>query len=162
MQDCKLIDRFSMRERIIMQSAWYGFLAVGTYGIFKAAPLWAAIYAAYVALSFAAIILPSLCAHCPFPSEHATCLFMPPGLLNRFYPYKGPRMSTAGKIATVIFMAGLVIIPNIWLIRDFALLALFWILALPGLAAFPVHYCKRCRHFDCPMNKAERKNAAYR
>jgi hypothetical protein len=52
-------------------------------------------------------------------------------------------------------MAGMVIIPNFWLVADLSLLALFWLVALPFIAALPIHYCKRCRNFDCPMNKAE-------
>lgn len=151
---CTLIDRFSLKERMIMKLGWYGFMAIGTYGIYKQAPVWAAIYVVYALLAFARIIVPGLCAHCPYPSMHGTCLFLPPALLNRFYPYRGPRMNAVEKITVGVAMAGLVIMPNVWLIADLPLLALFWLFGLPTLAAFPRHYCKHCRHFDCPMNKA--------
>ena len=152
---CTLIDRFSLKERAIMRIGWYGFMAVGTIGIYKQSPVWAMLYVAYSLLSFALVILPALCSHCPYPSKHGTCLFLPPGLLNRFYPYKGPQMSLAGKFAVFITMAGIVILPHFWLIKDLPMLLLFWCFGLPTLMAFPLHYCKHCRHFDCPMNKAE-------
>jgi hypothetical protein len=153
-----LIDRFSLKERMIMQVGWYGFMTIGTFGIYRQSPVWAVIYVIYSLLAFAQVILPGLCAHCPYPSMHATCLFLPPSLLSRFYPYKGPRMRTMEKISVGTAMAGLVLMPNIWLVRDPPLLALFWLFGLPILAVFPVHYCRRCRHSGCPMNKVPASN----
>ena len=156
---CTLIDRFSLQERIVMRTGWLAFTAIGTYGIYEAAPIWAALYVLYCLLGFALVVLPSLCAHCPYPYQRDTCLFLPPGILRRFYPYKGPKMSAVGKISVFAAMAGMVIIPNFWLAADLSLLLLFWLVALPTIAAFPIHYCKRCRNFDCPMNKAENRAA---
>ncbi|MGD9368888.1 MAG: hypothetical protein PVH87_24505 [Desulfobacteraceae bacterium] len=156
---CPLIDRFSLQERIVMRTAWFGFMAIGAYGIYKAAPIWAVLYVLYSLLAFALVVLPALCAHCPYPYKRDTCLFLPPGILRRFYPYKGPKMSVAGKVGVLAAMAGMVIIPNFWLAADLALLLLFWLAALPTIAAFPLHYCKRCRNFDCPMNKAKNRAA---
>jgi hypothetical protein len=151
---CMLIDRFSLMERILLRIGWYGFLLVGTYAIYKQDPLWALIYAVYAILGFALLVLPSLCTHCPYPYEFSTCLFLPPALLRKFYPYRGPRMSPTGKVVSVFTMAGMVILPNLWLIHDIRLAVLFWLLALPTLVVFPLHYCVRCRHFSCPLNKA--------
>ncbi len=151
---CNLIDRFSLIERVLMRTGWFGFMAVGTYGIYRQDPLWAWLYITYGILGFALVVLPGLCAHCPYPSKHSTCLFLPPQLLNRFYPYRGPQMSLGGKAATIATMAGMVIMPHFWLVNDVPLLVLFWLLGLPTVAAFPTHYCKQCRHFGCPMNKA--------
>ncbi len=150
---CTLIDRFSLTERIVMRLGWFGFMAVGAYGIYKQSPLWAGIYVACSALGFALVVLPGLCGHCPYPSKHGTCLFLPPGLINRFYPYKGPHMRKAVKGAVLVTMVGMVIMPNVWLVSDPPLLGLFWLLGVPTIAAFPMHYCRRCRHFGCPMNK---------
>jgi hypothetical protein len=80
---------------------------------------------------------------------------MPPALLKRFYPYKGPKMSKSGKVTAFVAMSGMVVIPQFWLIHDLPLLAFFWLLGLPVLAIFPFFYCKRCRHFSCPMNKSD-------
>lgn len=151
---CTLIDRFSLPERILVRLGWYGFMAVGTYGIYRQSPLWAVLYLAYSAAGFLWIVLPGLCAHCPYPSRFGTCLFLPPRLLNRFYPYKGPHMRPAAKLSVLMAMAGMLVIPNIWLVSDPPRLLLFWGLGLPVLAVFPLHYCRRCRHSGCFLNRA--------
>jgi Flp pilus assembly protein TadB len=63
-------------------------------------------------------------------------------------------MSAAEKVGSFAAMAAMVIMPNFWLASSPLLLVLFWIFALPTLAAFPRHFCKRCRHRGCPMNRA--------
>jgi hypothetical protein len=151
---CTLIDRFSLKERIVMRSLWTAFTAVGAYGIWIRSPLWAVLYLVFTALGFALVVLPSLCAHCPYPARHDTCLFAPPGVIRRYFPYKGADMSAAEKVGPFAAMAGMVIMPNFWLASSPLLLLLFWIFALPTLAAFPRHFCKRCRHLSCPMNRA--------
>jgi hypothetical protein len=152
--DQSMIDRFTLKERLLCRAGWYGCLIVGTCGIYLQAPIWAVIYLGFSLVAFAAVILPGLCAHCPYPSRHSTCLFLPPTLLNRFYPYQGPHMRPSAKIWIAAAMAGIVIMPQLWLVDRISLLILFWLLALPVLAAFPVYYCRRCRHFDCPLNKS--------
>jgi len=155
---CALIDRFSLTERLIMRTGWLGFMAVGAYAIYRQDPLWAWGYVAYGIIGFALVVLPGLCAHCPYPYERSTCLFMPPGILRKFYPYRGPRMTPAEKAAAFSTMAGMVVLPHFWLVNDIPLLMIFWLLGLPVLAAFPMHYCSRCRHFGCPMNKAPKSS----
>lgn len=149
-----LIDRFSLKERILIRMGWYGFMIVGTWGIFVQAPFWAVIYLLYSLAAFVLVIFPGLCAHCPYPSLYSTCLFLPPAWVNRFYPYQGPQMHPAAKMMTFIAMAGIIAMPQFWLLSSLPLFILFWTLALPTVAAFPMYYCRRCRHFDCPMNKA--------
>lgn len=151
-----LIGHFSLKERIICRIGFYGFMAIGTYGMYKQSPLWAMIYVLVALLGFTAVILPSLCVHCPYPSKHNTCLFLPPALLNRFYPYKKPPMSLFKKIATFTVFAIFLIMPQPWLFNDLPMLGLFWLLCLPLLAVFPAYYCKRCRHIECPLNKVSR------
>jgi hypothetical protein len=153
--DGNRIDRFSLKERLLSRIGWYGFMIVGTWGIFMQAPIWAVIYVLYSCAAFALVVLPGLCAHCPYPSEYSTCLFLPPAWVNRFYPYKGPKMHPLAKILVFVAMAGIVLMPQFWLIANLPLFLLFWLLAVPVVAAFPMHFCKRCRHFDCPMNKAQ-------
>jgi hypothetical protein len=153
---CMLIDRFSLKEKLFLRTTWFGFLAVGTHAIYKQDPLWAWIYVVYTILGFALLVLPGMCAHCPYPYQFSTCLFIPPSLLRKFYTYRGPRMSPTDKAVALSAMAGMVLLPNFWLIHDIRLAVLFWLLALPSLVIFPMHYCPRCRHFGCPLNKAKK------
>ncbi len=156
---CTLIDRFSFTEKLLMRTGWTGFMAVGAYGIYRQDPFWALLYVVFGILGFVLVVLPGLCAHCPYPYRYDTCLFQPPGLLKTVYSYKGPRMSLQAKIAVGATLGGMAIFPNYWLIQDQLVLLVFWIIALPVLLAFPLHYCTRCRHAGCPMNRAFSKMA---
>jgi Na+/proline symporter len=153
---CTLIDRFSWKEKLLMRTGWFGFMAVGAYAIARQNPLWAWAYVALGVFGFTLVVLPNICARCPYPSQFSTCLFLPPGLMKRFYPYKETKMSLSGKIATLLAMAGMVIMPQFWLVHNLPLFALFWLIGLPVLTAFPFYYCSRCRNFSCPMNKAQK------
>ena len=63
---CTLIDRFSFTQKLSMRAGWFGFMAVGTYAIAKQNPLWAWAYVAFGFFGFALVVLPSICAHCPY------------------------------------------------------------------------------------------------
>ncbi len=151
---CDLIDRFTLKEKVVMRSGVLGLVAVGAGSIYLQNPLVAGLYLVGSLVSAIVVLLPGLCAHCPYPSHFSTCLFLPAGLLNRWYPYRGPQMSVAGKLAVAAVTIGIVATPQYWLIANRALLIVFWLLALPVLAAFPLHYCRRCRHSGCPLNRA--------
>lgn len=151
---CTLHDHFSLKEKVLMRAGWYGFTVVGAYAIYKQSPLWALAYIFYVAIGFALVVIPCLCAYCPYPYKFSTCLFMPSGLIRKFYAYRGPQPILAGKIAACVIMAGATIIPNFWLFKDIPLLIIFWLFGLPTLVAFPFHYCRHCRHVGCPLNRA--------
>ncbi len=152
---CGLHDRFSFKDKIIMQTGWNGFMIIGTYGIYKQNPLWALAYVAYIIIGYALIVMPWVCAHCPYPYKLSSCLFMPPGFLRKIYNYRESQPSAAGKLAAGAIMIGTVIIPNFWLFKDTSLLIVFWLFGLPTLLAFPLHYCKKCRHLECPANRVK-------
>lgn len=153
--ECALHDGFSLKDKILMQTGWNGFMIVGTYGIYKQAPLWAWAYIAYVIIGYSLIVIPYLCAHCPYPYKMMDCLFMPSGFLRKFYTYRGPQPPMIGKIAACAVMVGTALIPNFWIYSDIPLLIVFWIFGLPTLLAFPLHYCKHCRHSGCPANRVK-------
>jgi hypothetical protein len=151
---CTLIDRFSFTQKLSMRAGWFGFMAVGTYAIAKQNPLWAWAYVAFGFFGFALVVLPSICAHCPYPTEFSTCLFLPPGVMRRFYPYRGPKISLVGKMASFLALAGMLIIPQFFLVHDLSWFVIFWLLGLPVVAAFPLYFCRGCRNSGCPMNQA--------
>jgi hypothetical protein len=62
-------------------------------------------------------------------------------------------MRPSVKLFVLIAMAGMLLIPNIWLVVDPLVLLFFWGFGLPSLAVFPLHYCRRCRHSGCPLNR---------
>lgn len=154
-RQCRLIDRFSMKEKVLMRGGWLGFMAVALYGIAKQDPFWASVYGTWCVLGFAVAVLPVICARCPYPSEFNTCLFLPPRLLRAIYPYREGEMSLFGKISSFIALVGMAVIPFFWLIRDPLLLILYLAIGLPVWSVFPAYYCRRCRNFGCPANRAE-------
>jgi hypothetical protein len=153
---CGLLDRFSLKDKFFMRIGWLGFMAVGAYGIYRQDPIGAFLYIAWGVLGFALVVLPFLCAYCPYPYQLSSCLFMPPQLVTRFYAPRGLPIPAGKKIAAGAALASMALIPQFWLFRDIPLLLLFWLIAAPVIAAFPLHYCSRCRHSGCPMNRAVR------
>jgi hypothetical protein len=152
---CSYIDRFSLTQILVMRTAWYGFIAIGITGIALHSFSWAAIYTTVTFFAFTLGVMPTICAHCPYPVERDTCLFAPPFLIKKFYPYKGPEVSFRESVITIFALATVVIFPQYWLNKNSFLQALFWIIFLPSIAAFPFFYCKRCRHTGCPLNQTE-------
>jgi hypothetical protein len=149
-------DYFSLTERFLMRVGWGGFMLIGFFGIYLQDPIWAWGYAVLGIVGFLLVVIPLLCVHCPYPYHYNTCLFLPQAFLKRFYPHRGPKMSTFGKIAVSIVLASMVVLPNFWLVTDLPLLLLFWLFGLPTIAALPIYYCKHCRHTGCPMNTLTR------
>jgi len=80
--------------------------------------------------------------------------------LKKLYTFRSERMSILDKIGWIIMMAGLVMIPQYWLLENHVVLTIFWILGLPTLVSISFYYCRRCRHFDCPFNSVRMKSEA--
>lgn len=152
---CSFIDSFSLAQILIMRTAWYGLVGIGITAIALHSYTWAVVYFAVTLAAFTLGIMPALCAHCPYPAERDTCLFIPPRFITKFYPYKGPDMSFKESFITILGLAIVVIFPQYWLNKNIILQVSFWIICLPAIGAFPLFYCKRCRHTGCPMNQAD-------
>ncbi len=151
---CKYIDRFPLSHQLIMRTGWYGFITVGLVGIAMHSLVWAGVYFIISLAGFALAVMPSICAHCPYPTKYDSCLFLPPAIVRKLYPYRGPEESLAGKILTIISLIAIIAFPQPWLSKNSIFLTLFWLICLPSIAAFPLFYCKRCRHKGCPLNSA--------
>ena len=146
------IDRFSTPEKIIMRISFYGFIVVGAYGIFLQSLLWGLLYSLFAVAGSLLVILSCLCAHCPYPYLHDTCLFIPLPWIKGLYKHRPQKMSRVDKAGWVVMLAGLIIIPQFFLIANPLVMAVFWIVTLP-MVAIPLHYCRRCRHVSCPFNQ---------
>lgn len=149
----RLLDGFSLGQKIIIRLLFAGFIAVGAYAVFLHSTAWGWIYLGVATIGQAVFVLPSLCGHCPYLHHLNDCLFAPAGLMRRVVKYRGPKVSgseTAFICITLVLVAG---IPQVWLIRHTNLLILFWAILVPFVAYFPLHLCKRCRHTGCPANR---------
>ncbi len=157
-QYVNLIERFSLLEKILMRIGFYGFIIIGAYGIYSVSITGGLIYTCFAIFGFIFVVLYCLCAHCPYPYKYSTCLFLPSGLVKKLYKFRSERMSISDKIGWIIMMAGLVMIPQYWLLENHVVLTIFWILCLPTLVSISFYYCRRCRHFDCPFNSVRMKS----
>ncbi len=156
-KNAHLIDGFSLVEKILMRIGFYGFIVTGAYGIYSVSLLWGLIYTGFVLLGLGFILLYCLCSHCPYPYEYSDCLFLPFNLIKKLYKFRSEKMSLLDKIGFLIVMGGLVIIPQYWLLMNVTVLIIFWIFCLPTLVRLLFCLCKRCRHFDCPFNRANKE-----
>jgi hypothetical protein len=84
-----LIDRFSFTEKGLLRTGWYGFMAIGAVGIYRQDPLWSLLYIVYGVAGFALVVLPRLCAHCPYPYKYSTCSFFRSVCCSDFILTKG-------------------------------------------------------------------------
>lgn len=155
-KDCTLIDRFSLLEKILMRTALYGFIIIGTYSIFSTSILWGVIYSAFVIFGAAVVASYLFCPHCPYPFKYETCLFFPAGIIKLFGRFRSEQMSIIEKVGAFGWFAGLIVIPQFWLFQNYILLIIFWVLALPLLVRVRTYICKRCRHFFCPLNAVDK------
>ncbi len=146
-----LISAFSFLEKTIMRMSFYGFIIVGAYGICMESFAWGMAYISFAIFGLTFVVLFCLCAHCPYPYKHSTCLFLPFEWVKKLYRYRSDRMGVLDKIGWITMILSLTLIPQCFLIRNLQLLALFWFSYIPMLL-FPFYYCRRCRHIHCPLN----------
>ena len=151
-ENIDLINKFSIHEKIVLGGLLYGMIAIGAIGIFIQDITWGCVYAVMSLCVMVAVVLPLLCARCPYPFLYGDCLFMPKNWIKRFYNYKTSPMSYLEVTLLTISLAALVALPQVWLIRQWILLGFFWLCAIPLLLVFPGYYCRRCRHARCPFN----------
>lgn len=150
------IDTFSPAEKALMRIGLYGFVAAGAVGMHAAGPAWGWGYLAFAVLGFSGPVALILCARCPYPYVRHTCLFVPPGLIARVYPFRPRPMAGWEKVVLALFFAALFVVPLPFLVAWPAALAVFLALALPTNAAVLLCYCPRCRNRRCPFNRVRR------
>jgi hypothetical protein len=148
-----LKDGFTVWEKALWRFCFYGFILVGVVATYSISPVGALVYAVFSIVGLLVFVLPSLCSHCPYPTSYSDCLFLPPKLVKTFFPYRGARMTRREKLLFVGITLAIIALPHLWLLKNPVGLLLFWAFALPVVVMFPIYYCRRCRHFGCPMNR---------
>jgi len=157
-QKNKLIEKFSLFEKIFMRIGFYSFIIIGAYGIFSVNTLWALIYIGFVLLGLTFGLLYCLCSHCPYPYKFSDCIFLPFVAIKKLYNFRSESMKIWEKTGFIVTITGLVAIPQYWLLKNFTILVIFWIFCLPTLAGLIFYFCKQCHHVNCPFNLARKKS----
>ena len=147
-----LVERFRLLQKILMRTGFYGFMITGIYAISLESVLWTLIYLGFVIFGIEFGLSYFLCSHCPYPYKYSDCLFAPSWVFTKQYTFRPGPMSMLDKTLFIGSMAGFVIIPQYWLLKNCTILIIFWIFCLPTIASLPLFWCKRCRNTYCCFN----------
>ncbi|MBN2467561.1 MAG: hypothetical protein JXD19_05365 [Deltaproteobacteria bacterium] len=149
---------FSLVEKILMGVGIYGSVIVGAHGISLESIPWALVYLGFVLLGMLFLFGYGICSHCPYIfEEYSDCLFPPWGRIYRkIFKYRPEPLTMLDKIAFLTIMIGIPLFPQFWLFENHGALILFWIFYLPTACGFIFYECRRCQHFGCPFNMAEK------
>ena len=148
-----LINHFSLSEKIIMRTAFYGILIIGWYTIYIQHLVWSLFYTLFSLIGLFLLSQQFFCAYCPYPYQYTTCLFFPIQVFKLRHTQRQGRMNSLDKTGAVIIMVGLIMIPQFWLIKHLILFILFWFFCLFILFRTSLYYCKRCRYVKCPLSR---------
>ena len=147
-----LVERFTLCNKILMRTGFYGFMIIGAYGIYGESILWGLIYVCFCILGLMVGLSCFLCAHCPYPYKHSDCLFVPFWVFTKHYTFRSAPMSGLDKTVVILSFAGFILIPQYWLAKNYTILILFWTFCLPTIASLPLFWCRRCKNFHCSFN----------
>jgi len=158
-QNVNLAKKFSLAEKILLGIGYYGLVITGAYGIYVQSITWGLLYTGFVTLGLFVFLGYCVCAYCPYIyPEYSDCLFLPFGtLVRKLYKFRPGPISIVDKVGFLIIMAGVVVIPQYWLLKNYTIFAIFWIFCLPTYAGLILYECRRCQHFECLFNRAKRE-----
>ncbi|KPJ56202.1 MAG: hypothetical protein AMJ42_05610 [Deltaproteobacteria bacterium DG_8] len=150
--------KFSLTEKVLMGIGYYGLVITGAYGIYLQSIIWGLFYTGFLIFGFFVFLGYCVCSYCPYIyPEYSDCLFPPFGaLIKKLYKFRSGPISIVDKIGFLIMMIGVVVIPQYWLLKNYTILAIFWIFCLPTYVGLIFYECRRCQHFDCLFNIAKR------
>lgn len=156
-QKINLIEKFTLREKILMRTVFFGNILIGTYSIYLENIFAGLLYSAFIIFGLNFIVTYCLCSHCPYPYKHSDCLFVPFEWIKKLCEFRGDSMSSIDKFGFIATFAVIYLFPQYWLLKNYTLLILFWICLLPVLIVFPFYFCKRCKNFCCPFNLVKKE-----
>lgn len=122
-------------------------IAIALGAVIPTAPLMGALYVVIVLFGFV-LVLVSYCAKCP--CRQGGCGHVMPGKLVKFLPKRkeGP-YSLTDYVFTAIGLAAILLIPQLWLIRNIPALVLFWGCAVVAALISYFLVCPDCPNKNC-------------
>jgi len=157
-KNAKILQGFSLKEKVLMGSAIYGSILVAAFGISLQSILWALAYLGFVLFSMAVLIGYANCTHCPYIwEEYTDCLFPPWGKLYRkMFKYRPGKFTPLDYVLFFTFFLGIPLFPQYWLFKNPYALIAFWLIYIPTALGFALHACRECQHTVCPFNRAKK------
>ena len=123
-------------------------IAIALGAVIPTAPLMGVMYIVIALFGFL-LVLVSYCAKC---SARKDCCHALPGKLTAFLPKRkeGPYTPT-DYVFTGIGIAAVLLVPQLWLIRNIPALVMFWVCALVAVAISYLLVCADCPNMFCFM-----------
>ncbi len=158
---CPLARGFSLPEKLYAQTSFIAMGVLGSVGILLEDPIWIAPYILIYWYGIPGIVMRHLnCPRCPHLHEFGDCLQFPPSLTMALVRRR--KVHPFGKLEKGTFYAIFLLIPAypiFWLLSNGPLLVGFLSMAALWYAGQLLYFCRRCRVFSCPFNRAA---ASYR
>ena len=146
-------DSFTPVEKTFMQISFYVFIIFGLIGIFIENWIGGIIYLVFVLFSLHVLLLRMFCCYCPYPYQYYTCLFIRLRIFKKV-EQKKENMSLINRPAPLIAFGGMYLIPQYWIVRNLFFFIGFWIFGVIIALGLFIHFCRSCRHIQCPLNRA--------
>ncbi len=155
----KMIEKFSLFQRITLQGSWFIIIILGNIGLFNYNLIFGTIYLSFSIITTFFLLSITLCRHCPYPCKYDSCLFMSPKIVKKYFKYISPNMNIFEKIVFVIIFLGIGLIPIYWLfISNIFIFIPFIILVIYLYTYMFVYLCTKCYHYSCPFNRAKKSS----
>jgi len=151
-----LMDGFAWYQKLIMRAGLGAIVALGTAGIYLENRTAAAAYLFFGAVGALLVVYDLVCVYCPYPFQHSDCLFFPYQLLARVTGLRAGAIPLWRKGLAALVFGGLIAVPQYWLWGHWGLMAGFWAVAAVLGPFMAMGFCRRCRHYRCPLNMAPR------
>ena len=118
-QDVNSVEKFPVFEKVLLAIGFYGVIILGIFGILRESVAWGLTYIGFLIFGFLVLFGYCICRHCPYPYIYSECLFPPFGqLIKRMYKFHPEPLTVIEKIGVFIITAGMVIIPQYWLLKN--------------------------------------------
>lgn len=153
---CPLAEGFSLWEKLYAQFSFITMGVIGTVGIVLVDWPWVLPYILIYWYGIPGIVMRHLnCPRCPHIHEYGDCLQAPTRITKLLIKkQKTPSYSPWEKL---LFYAIFILIPTYplyWLMSNRVLLIAFLLMVSMWYLGQSLYFCKRCRVYDCPFNRA--------
>ena len=153
--ECTLAEGFSTTEKAWAQVSFLAMGTLGTSGIVVEDWPWIFPYILIFWYGIPGGIMRHLnCPRCPHLHRYGDCVQAPVSLTKRLV--KRRKTGPFSRSEKLLFLSIFILIPAypvFWLVSHIGFLIAFLIAAGAWYAGQFLHFCRRCRVFDCPFNR---------
>lgn len=158
--ECILAEGFNIWQKIYAQFSFISMGIIGTVGIALVDWRWALLYLFLYLYGIMGVVMRHLvCPRCPHLHVYNDCLQAPPKLT--MWLVKKRKTTPLSVFEKFLFYAYFILVPIFpiyWLLSNPILLGVFLIPASMWYLGQFLYFCRMCRVFECPFNRATSKH----